>query len=345
MKVEKNYIDYAVENIVNLCRIPSPTGFTYKAQSYLKKIFDEIGYESITSLKGNVIVDLGGEGNPLLLTAHIDTLGAMVRAIKPNGRLRITKVGGFPENMIETENCKIHTKEDKEYSGTFQIVHPSTHVYDDVSTMQRNDRNIEIILDEKVFSKEDVSKLGIRVGDFVSFDPRTVVTDSGFIKSRHLDDKASAGILIALAKMIKELKLKLNRKVYICFTTYEEVGHGGSAGIPKDITEIIAVDMGAVGDDLTTDEFKVSICAKDSSGPYDYEVTSKLIKIAENCKLNHAIDIYPRYGSDAGATLRAGFDVKHGLIGPGVFSSHGYERTHYEGIENTFNLLLNYICD
>jgi putative aminopeptidase FrvX len=222
-------------------------------------------------------------------------------------------------------------------------VNPAVHVNTELANVKRDDTTLEIVLDEKVHSKEDVQKLGISPGDFVSLDPRIVYTESGFLKSRHLDDKASAGILIGLGEYVKQEHSKLRRKVYLVYTNYEEVGHGGAAGIPQDITEMIAVDMGAVGDDLETDEYKVSICAKDSYSPYDYDVTTALIETAKRHQLNFAVDIYPRYGSDVDVTLRAGYDIKHGLVGPGVSASHGYERTHREGVENTFRLLLAYI--
>ena len=339
----KKYIDYAVEQIIDLCNIPSPSGFTKKIEKYLIEEFKKIGYNPSSTNKGSVIIDLGGEGNGLVLSAHIDTLGAMVRAIKKNGRLRITKIGAFPENYIEAENCTIHTRTGKEYSGTIQLEKSAVHVHKNISEIKRDDTSIEVVIDEKVKKKEDVQKLEISAGDFVTFDSRNVYTKSGFIKSRHLDDKASSGILIALAKYIKENNLKLNRKIYLMFTTYEEVGHGASTAIPENVKEMVSVDMGAVGDDLETDEFKVSICAKDSTGPYDYDVTNKLIDISKQLKLNYAVDIYPNYGSDADAALVAGYDLKHGLIGPGIASSHGYERAHYEGIENTLILLKEYI--
>lgn len=341
----KNYVDYAVEQMIHLCNIPSPSGFTGKAVQYLLSELARLGYQPVLTHKGAVLVDLGGEENGLLLAAHVDTLGAMVRGIKPNGRLRLSKIGSFPENYIETENCTIHTRTGKEYSGTIQIEKSSVHVASckTISELKRDDANIELVIDEKVNSKEDVKKLEISAGDFVSFDSRTLYTRSGFIKSRHLDDKASSGILIALAKYIKEQGIPLKRKVYLMFTTYEEVGHGASAGIPDGVREMVSVDMGAVGDDLETDEFKVSICVKDSKGPYDYEVTNRFIKIAKEKKLNYAVDVYPFYGSDADAALAAGYDLKHGLIGPGISSSHGYERAHCEGIENTFILLKEYL--
>jgi len=343
--MKKENIDNIVDYVVDLCELPSPSGFTKKTEKYLKEEFYNMGYEPQVTNKGSVIVEVGGKGSPLVLAAHVDTLGAMVRAIKDNGKLRFTKIGGYPANNIEQENCIIHTRDGKEYTATIQLEKASTHVHKNIEDIKRDNKSLEIVLDEVVDSKEDVEELGIRTGDFISFDPRTVVTESGYIKSRHLDDKASAGILMELAHYLKENEISLNRKIYLVFTSYEEVGHGGAAGIPEDIVEMISVDMGAVGDDLETDEHKVSICAKDSGGPYDYDLTTNLINIAEDKELNFAVDIYPHYGSDVDVTLRSGFDIKHGLIGPGVFASHGYERTHVEGLKNTFKLINYYITN
>ena len=338
-----NYTDYAIQEILALCKTPSPSGFTKLAEDYLLKTLSEMGYQPTQSRKGSVLCTLGGEGQPLVLAAHIDTLGAMVRAIKGSGRLRFTKIGGYPENNIENENVIVHTRCGKTYTGTVYINVPAAHVYSDSGSSRRSDESMEIVLDEIVKSKADTQKLGISAGDFISLDPRSILTPSGFIKSRHLDDKASAGILLALAKMVKNGDLQLKRKTSILFTNYEEVGHGASSGFPADTVEMISVDMGAVGDDLETDEYKVSICAKDSGGPYDYDVTSALIHLAKELKLQYAVDIYPYYGSDVEAALRAGHDIKHGLIGPGVFASHGYERTHTQAIENTLKLLEAYV--
>ena len=343
MELDTKYLEYACQEIIELCKIPSPSGFTKLITKTLYRELISIGYHPTESNKGSLIVDLGGLANPLILAAHVDTLGGMVRAIKSNGRIRLTKIGSFPENTIEGENCLVHTRSGLIFTGTIQLIHPSVHVYEDIASMTRNDANVEVILDEKVKTDKDTLNLGIQVGDFISFDAKTIYTQSGFIKSRHLDDKASVGILLSLAKIIKEEKIPLSRKVYLLFTAYEEVGHGGSSGLPTDVKEIISVDMGAVGDDLKTDEYKVSICAKDSGGPYDYDVTTLLIQKAKQENLNFAIDIYPRYGSDAQATLRAGYDLKHGLLGPGIFASHGYERTHRESLENTLKLLLAYL--
>ena len=341
--MKKKYLELAVTQTEVLCKIPSPSGFTKLATDHLIKECKQMGFKPSSSRKNSVLVEIGGAGNPLVLAAHVDTLGAMVRAVKLNGRLRLTKIGGYPENNIEAENCVIHTRFGKEYSATIQLENPAVHVNSKLGKIERSDKNVEVVIDEKVSTKKDVEKLGISAGDFISFDPRTVITKSGYIKSRHLDDKASAGLLLSLAKLVDDKEFSLNRKVYLLFTTYEEVGHGGASGIPDDIEEMISVDMGAVGDDLETDEHKVSICAKDSGGPYDYDVTNKLIKLAKKNKLNYAVDVYPHYTSDVAATLRAGYDIKHALIGPGVSASHGYERTHQDGIENTLKLLIAYL--
>lgn len=345
MKIDQATIDGVVTHIVDLCRIPSPTGFTAKAVQYLQAELEKMGYEPIRTRKGSVLVCLGGTGRGLAFAAHVDTLGAMVRTLKPNGRLRLTKLGGYPENAIEGENCIVFTRDGREFTGTIQCTQATPHVYHEPGKLERNDANMEVVLDEKVRSKEDLERLGVRPGDFIAFDPRTVVTPSGFIKSRHLDDKAGSGILLALARWVKCSGVTLNRKVYLIFTVYEEVGHGGAAGIPEDVEEMISVDMGAIGDDLQTDEYKVSICVKDSRGPYDYDVTTGLVRIAAAAELNYATDIYPHYGSDVEAALAAGYDIRHGLVGPGVYASHGYERTHREALENTLGLLAQYITE
>lgn len=333
--------EYIGEQLKALTAIPSPTGYTSVAADYLVKTLQGFGLSPEISKKGNVSVELGGEGHPLVLAAHVDTLGAMVRAVKENGRLRPTTIGGHQWSTADGENCMIFTREGKEYTGVVLNTEPSAHVADE--PVERKEANMEILLDENVSSKEDVAALGIRTGDIIALDPRTVITKSGYIKSRFLDDKLSAAILLGLAKEVKEKKLKLNRKVTLLFTVFEEVGHGGSF-VPEDTEDMISVDMGCVGADLGCTERMVSICAKDSRGPYHYDLVSELVNVAEKEKLDFAIDVYPHYGSDVEATLTAGYDIRHALIGPGVYASHNYERSHMDGVENTFRLLVGYIC-
>ena len=338
-------MDYLLDKLKKIMAIDSPSGYTKDVIEYLQSEFNQLGYTSQLTNKGGLIVDLGGEdaNNALMIGAHADTLGAMVREIKANGRLKLTKIGGLNANNIETENCKIITKFSGEYEGTCQLIDASVHVNGKYNEILRTYETVEVVLDEPVFSKEDVEKLGICVGDYVCFETRTRITKSGYIKSRFLDDKLSVAILLAYAKYLKEEHISLKRKVYAFFSVYEEVGHGASASVPVGVTESISVDMGCVGEGIECNEHKVSICAKDSKGPYNYEVVTNLIRAAKEQGANYSVDIYPFYGSDVEATLTAGFDIKHGLIGPGVYASHGYERSHYDGALNTLKVLKGYI--
>ncbi len=336
----KQYIDYILKELPALTGIPSPTGFTKNVTEYLEKEVTSLGFTPIRSVKGTILVPLGGEGHPLVLAAHVDTLGAMVRSVKDNGRLRPTTLGGHQWDTADGENCTIHTRDGRVYTGVVLNKEPSSHVADE--TPQRKEENMEILLDENVSSKEETKALGIQPGDIIAMDPRTVITEGGYIKSRFLDDKLSAAILLGLAKWVKEEKVQLNRKVTLVFTVYEEVGHGASS-VPEDTEEMISVDMGCVGSDLECTEQMVSICAKDSGGPYNYDVVTALSNLARELSLAYAIDVYPHYGSDVESSLRGGYDIRHGLIGPGVYASHNYERSHVEGVKNTFTLLTNYV--
>ena len=337
------YTTVAVDHLMKLVNIPSPSGFTHIASAYLMDVLSGYGFAPYTTHKGNVVCCIGGQGHPLVVAAHVDTLGAMVRSIKPNGRLRYTQIGGYPDNNLENETCVVHTRDGRTYTGTFYLTTPASHVYKDIPAVTRGDTTLEVVLDENVSSKDEVRALGIEVGDFISLDPRAVHTPSGYIKSRHLDDKASASVLLALAKMAGSSDLTLSRKIYLVFTVHEAVGHGCCAGLPEDVEDILSVDMGCVGDDLTCDETMVSICAKDSRGPYNYEMTGRLIELAKDNNLKYAVDVYPMYASDADASLFSGHNFRHALIGPGVFASHGYERTHVSGLDNTLKLLAAFV--
>ncbi len=339
------YADYAWEMTEKLMAIDSPSGYTARAAQWVKEAFEALGFESSITTKGGVLVDLGGtdEKDALLLEAHTDTLGCMVSEIKGNGRLRLTPLGGMNPNNAEAENVRIYTRSGKVYEGTCQLCNASVHVNGDYSSTARKWDTMEIVLDEDVSSAADTRALGMEVGDIVCFDPRTRRTGSGFLKSRFLDDKLSVGILFGFAKYLKDNDITPARRVYCHITVYEEVGHGGSASVPDGVTEAISVDMGCVGSGLQCTEKQVSICAKDSGGPYSYEVVSKLIDAAKKTGASYAVDVYPFYGSDVEATLRSGHDIRHGLIGAGVYASHGYERSHIEGVLNTIRVLRGYL--
>ena len=343
--IEKKYADYAWEKTAALLAIDSPSGFTDRAAKWVCGEFQQMGFNAYLTAKGGVIVDFGGEAadNALLLEAHADTLGGMVAQIKGTGCLKLTNLGGMNANNAEAENVRIHTRSGQVYEGTCQLHDPSIHVNGGYNDAKRSWDSVEVVLDEDVHSAADVRALGIEVGDVVCFDPRTRRTASGYLKSRFLDDKLSVGILMGFAKYVKDNALTPTRRVYAHITGYEEVGHGGCGSVPEGITEAISVDMGCVGDGLTCTERQVSICAKDSGGPYSYGVVGKLIEAAKKTGADYAVDVYPHYGSDVEATLRAGYDIRHGLIGAGVFASHGYERSHIDGVYNTLKVLCGYL--
>ena len=343
--IEMKYADFAWEQTAALLAIDSPSGYTKNAALWVKNAFESLGFEAKITVKGGVIIDLGGkdENDGLLLEAHADTLGAMVAQVKGDGRLKLTALGGMRPENAEAENVKVYTRSGKIYDGTCQLCNASIHVNGSYGDTKRSWDTVEIVLDEDVNSAADTRKLGIEVGDIVCFDPRTRRTASGYLKSRFLDDKLSVGILLGFAKYLADNKIVPERRVWAHVTVYEEVGHGGSASVPAGITEAISVDMGCVGAGLQCTERQVSICAKDSGGPYSYEVVGKLIAAAKATEADYAVDIYPFYGSDVEATLRSGVDIRHGLIGAGVYASHGYERSHIDGVMNTLKVICGYL--
>ena len=344
--IDRKYADFAWEQTASLLAVDSPTGYTDKAAAWVKAAFENLGFSACITAKGGVLADLGGQDDTdgLLLAAHTDTLGAMVAEVKGNGRLRLTSLGGMNANNAEAENVRVYTRCGKVIEGTLQLCNASVHVNGGYNDAKRSFDTTEVVLDEPVACADDTAKLGIQTGDIVCFDPRTRRTESGYLKSRFLDDKLSVGILLGFAKYLADNHITLKRRTWVHVTVYEEVGHGGSGSVPTGITEAISVDMGCVGDGLKCTERQVSICAKDSGGPYSYAVVGKLIDAAKKTDADYAVDVYPYYGSDVEATLRAGFDIRHGLIGAGVYASHGYERSHIDGVYNTLKVLWGY-CD
>lgn len=337
--------DLVKKYLNDVLNIPSPSGYTQNIMEYIKKILETHNVDYKVTNKGAIVATIEGEDKEYqkTLSCHVDTLGAMVKEIKSNSRLALTQVGGYMMHSIEGECCKIHTRDGKVYEGTIQTTKPSVHIHSDARELQRIPANYEVVIDKEVFTKEDTQKLGIEVGDFISFDPRVKMTDSGFIKSRHLDDKASVAAVLYIIEYIKLVGIKPKNTTNFFFSNYEEVGHGSSAAIPEKTKEFIAIDMGCPGEGQNSTEYDVCICAKDSGGPYDYELTTRLINLAKDNNIGYKVDTYPNYGSDAGAMIRAGYDAKTALIGAGIFASHGYERTNIKAIIETIKLIMEYI--
>ena len=340
-------LKYTLKKTVELLAIPSPVGYTHMAIEWVRKELESLGVKKYNiTKKGALIAYVKGKDSNYkkMISAHVDTLGAVVKKVKKNGRLEITNVGGFAWGSVEGEHVTIHTLSEKTYTGTILPIKASVHVYGDVAReMPRTEETMEIRIDEDVKTDQDVFKLGILQGDFVSLDPRTRVLENGYIKSRYLDDKLCVVQILAYLKYLKDNKLKPRTDLYIYFSNFEEIGHGVSV-FPEDLDEFIAVDIGLVaGEDAHGDEKKVNIIAKDSRSPYDYTLRKKLQEAADKNKIQYTIGVHNRYGSDATTAILQGFDFKYACIGPNVDATHHYERCHNDGIVETIKLLIAYL--
>ncbi|MCB0408584.1 MAG: M42 family metallopeptidase [Flavobacteriales bacterium] len=330
------------KTLQELIAIDSPSGYTDNASKYIFDLLTTYGYTPEYTNKGAVKCKLGD--NPkVAIAAHVDTLGAIVSGIKADGTLAFSLLGGLSLTGAEGEYVKIITHDEKVYTGTILLNNPSVHANNEKEKTQRSIKSMHVRVDEEVYSKEDVEKLGINVGDIICVDVKYQELKSGYIKSRFLDNKAGCYVLFELAKKLKEQGKQA--PVEIFFSNYEEVGHGGTVGYSDSIEELLVIDMGVLGDDCEGNEVSCSICAKDSSGPYDYKFRKRLVDLAQKNNIPYKVDVYPFYGSDGSAALRAGNDFRVGLIGMGVAASHGTERTHVKGIEATIDLCLAYISD
>ena len=337
--MKEAYAQYALKTLETLINIPSPSGYTDHAAEFVMNELLALGYAPKMTNKGGVTVELGGEGEGLLLACHIDTLGGMVSTIDGSGKLKIAPLGFLSANNIESVNVTVHTRSGAVYEGTCQMDMPSWHINSNYDTTPRSFDVMQIVLDEDVSSEEEVRALGIDTGDIICFDPNFRVTKNGYIKSRHLDNKLSAAILLALAKAVKEEGITLPRKVYMHFSVYEEVGHGASGFCPADVAEFLAVDMACVGAHFKATERMAAICAKDIEGPSSYRMVSALSAVAKDLGLDCPIEVFANYASDADVAVRAAGDVRHCTVGAGVFASHGYERSHIDGLKNAFDLV------
>ena len=334
--------------LVELLKTPSPTGFAQEPVALTEKVFRSIpGVTTTRTPKGGLMVTIPGEKDdaPRALTAHVDTLGAMVKAIKPNGRLMLNAIGGVIWNTVETEGVTAFTRHGKRIRGSILVTTASIHVHGArLGETRREQDNMEVRLDERVSSADDTKALGISVGDFVAFDPRVELTN-GFVRSRHLDDKACVACLVEAARVLSVEGKKPLQTTFIYINNYEEVGHISMTDFPAKITELLAVDMAAVGDGQTSDEYHATICVKDSSGPYHHGMSQHLRDLGDQYQIKYMVDLYPTYSSDGSAYWRAGGNVPVALIGPGIDASHNYERTHTDALVDTTRWLLAYLLN
>ncbi len=339
--------DYLLDFLVRLLNTPSPTGFAAQAIDLTAKALSAFPDLTLThNRKGALLAEWPGRSAaaPRALTAHVDTLGAMVKEIKANGRLRLSPLGGFAWNTVEGEGLTVFTSSGDQVRGSLLLHKASSHVFGSaqVRDLKRDEESMEVRLDARTTSAEETRKLGIQVGDFVAFDPRVEVTQ-GFIRSRHLDDKACVACMVAAVKAMHDAGLKPAQRTHYLISNYEEVGHGASTGFPPDLAELLTVDMAAIGEGQESDEFHATLCVKDSGGPYHHELSQRLRRLAQENHIAYKVDIYPYYGSDGEAYWRAGGDVAVALIGPGVDASHSYERTHLDALIATTQWILAYL--
>ena len=340
--------DYLLDFLVKLLNISSPTGFAEPAIAFVEKELSQFGQLQLTRTRKGALVakwEVRSDLPPVALTAHVDTLGAVVKEIKSNGRLKLSPIGGIQWPTVETEGVWIFTSKGERIRGSVLIDTASGHIYSAAgSETPRNNDHMEVRLDARTTSEKETRELGINIGDCVAFDPRLELTD-GFIRSRFLDDKACVANIVAAIKSLADASQSPARTVYFFISNYEEVGHGASAGIPPDVAELVTVDMAVVGKGQESDEFSATLCVKDSGGVYHEGLNKKLRALAEGHGIPYKTDVYPFYGSDGEAFWRAGGDVAVALIGPGIDASHNYERTHTDGLVATTNWIMAYLLD
>ena len=340
-------IRFISQFLTDLLNIPSPTGHTSPAIHFVRETMADLKLDTRFNTKGALIATWQGKtaSRARAMTAHVDTLGAMVKEIDPQtGRLRLSRIGRYSWASVEGEGCSIITEAGKTFRGAILARKASVHVHGgEVDKMERSDANMEVRIDARTKSVEETRRLGIEVGDFVAFDPRVEITDTGFIRSRHLDDKAGVACIVGACKALLDAGLRPSQRTTILISHYEEVGHGAAVGIPADVKELLTVDMAAVGAGQNSDEFSVGICVKDSGGPYHQDMRRSLVALAQAAGIPYKLDVYPFYGSDGEAAWRAGADVMVGLVGPGVDASHSYERTHKDSLIATTRLLIEFM--
>ena len=336
--------DFCIDMFRRLLEKDSTTGQYEEVQALLCAILDEMGYPYTVTRKGGVIADLGGEGNALAVTAHLDDIGLMVRHVNADGTLNVCAVGGLYPFYCVTENVRVYTRDGRVYTGTVCRTPNSIHVTEEELRTALPDfrTNVCVVLDEDVKSTEDTKALGIDTGDVIALEPRFTMAN-GYLKSRFIDDKACAAVLLTVMKTLKEKGVTLPRKVYAYFAMYEEIGHG-TVVLPEDVEDILAVDIAPTGPQQNSDEHKVSVFAKDSRFPYHWSMTNEVREAAIAAGVDYVMDIFtPHYGTDCDPSVMAGYDLRHAAIGPGTANSHGYERTHLDGLKATYELLMAYL--
>ena len=337
---------FIIDCFKELVEVPSPVGYDLQLKPVLERYAAQIGCAITYDRRGTPYIEMEGEDNSktVLLGAHADTLGLMVRHIEADGKIRVRALGGINFSNIESSTVTVYTRDGRSYTGLVVCNSHSVHVFLDARTLPRNDETMFILLDEDVHSKEEVQALGIQNGDIIHIDPECEFTEKGYLKSRFIDDKAAVACAFAMVKYLKENDLKPKYRTLLAFPYNEEIGHGGRY-VPEEVSEYIAVDIGLIGPQHAGDERKVSICAKDKNGPYDYDLINRLIDYAKKAEVDYVLDVFLNYSTDGNAAVRGGNNLKAADFGMACWCSHGRERTHIDGLTGTTQLMLAYALD
>jgi putative aminopeptidase FrvX len=343
-EIDLDYLGNVLEDLLNT---PSPTGDTECAVSFVVQELEGLGAEVVKTRKGAAVAKFKGARHdaPRALTAHVDTLGAMVSEIKASGRLKMTPLNGVLWPSVESEGVTVATRGGQKLRGSVVLANGAAHVNPEAKTAKRDAETLEVRLDERTTSADETRLLGVAVGDFVSFDPRVERGASGFFRSRFLDDKACVACALASLRALHSAGAKPAQDTYFLVSNFEEVGHGGMDGLPTEIAEMVVLDMACVGEGQSGDEFHCSICLKDSGGPYSKPLSDRLRDLADRAGIDLRPDTYRSYSSDGTAYWQSGGAAQVALIGPGVDTSHGYERTHNDALRDTAALVAEYLIE
>lgn len=336
-------LEWMVDILFDLVRIPSPSGRTDAVIQYIGDIVDGLGFDMELTRQGALLIDLPGETETIDrgVVVHADTIGCMVSALKDSGRLSVVPVGTFSARFAEGARVQIVTEHpDVVYSGTILPLKASGHAFDDeVDTQPVGWDQVEVRVDEAVHSREDLEELGIEIGNTVALQAGPTRTKSGFLNSRHLDGKAGVAIALAVAKAVRDGSVTLPHRTSIMVTIFEEVGHGASAGLPDGIAELVSIDNAVCAPGQASTETGATIPLLDMHGPFDYHLTRKLLTLGKAHGLEVIRDVFKHYRSDVAAALEAGAGARSALIAFGLDASHGWERTHVDSLMACAKLL------
>lgn len=337
--------DYVVDTLLQLLRIPSPSGYTDRIVHFLCEQLAQLGVDFELTRRGAIRATLKGKrDNPArAIVVHLDTLGAMVKALKPNGRVAIVPVGHWNARFAEGARVTLFADLGT-YRGTLLPLKASGHTFAaEVDQQPSSWENLEMRIDERCHTLDDLLRLGIHVGDFIAVDPQPDIMENGFIASRHLDDKAGVAVLLGVIKAVVDSGVKLPMDCHPLFTISEEVGSGASAILHGDVAEMLTLDNGTTAPGQNSSEFGVTICMADMSGPFDYHLTHRLLQICQEFEIPHQRDIFRYYRSDSAAAVEAGNDLRTALATFGVDASHGWERIHWDALQSLAELVALYM--